>query len=363
MKAENNVSVPPKARKVTIHDVAQHAGVSSMTASRAVNDQQYVRPELRDRVMTAVRELGYTPNLAARAARSGSLLVGLLYSNPASSNLNGFLMGAFKEAASSGCQLVIEPTATHADNLAAVKAMLRKGIDAIVLPPPLCDDEKVCKLLNKEGVTAIAFTTASPRSDTSAVLVDDYRGAKLMAERLIALGHRDIAFIKGDNSHSTARKREEGYRDAMVEAGLPLREDWTVDGDYTYRGGLAAGQRLLSAGPRPTAIFASNDDMAAAVLAVAHGLGIDVPAELSVSGFDDTPVATTVWPALTTVHQSIADMAGEAVRSAADAVRRKRAGDTVAVVHHFADLTLVERSSTGPAPSIQHLCDKTDIDI
>lgn len=349
MKAENKGSSRTQAKKVTIHDVAQHAGVSSMTASRAVNDQQYVRPELRERVMASVRALGYTPNLAARAARSGSLMVGLLYSNPNSSNLSGFLMGAFQEAARSGCQLTIEPTATHPDNLSAVKAVLRQGVDAIILPPPLCDDDKIQKLLRKENVAAVAFTTASPRSDTPAVLVDDYRGAKLMTEHLIDLGHRDIAFIKGDMSHSTARRREQGFRDAMQEAHLSLPEHWVVEGQYTYRGALGATQRLLSEKVRPTAIFASNDDMAAAALAVAHGMGIDIPGELSIAGFDDTPMATTVWPALTTIHQSIAEMAGEAIRTAAEMVKRKRTGETVPVVHQYADLSLIERGSTGPA--------------
>jgi LacI family transcriptional regulator len=350
-KSERNGGNGVRRQAVTIHDVARHAGVSSMTASRVVNRQHYVSEEMRDRVMASVRALGYKPNLAARAARSGTLQIGLLYSNPNSSNLSAFLMGAFLEAGKLGCQLLVEPTATHSSNQAAVKKLIEHGADAVVLPPPLCDDEEILKLLRRKAVTAVSFTTARPRSDTSAVLIDDYKGAVMMTERLIALGHRDIAFIRGDMKHSTAVRREEGFRAAMEDAGIPVNPAWVAEGQFTYRGGLEAARQLLEAKPRPTAIFASNDDMATAVLAVAHGLGIAVPDELSVAGFDDTPVATTVWPELTTIHQPIADMAAQAVLLALDGLRRKRAGETVPVVHHHADLELIERASTAEAPN------------
>lgn len=338
-----------RRQAVTIHDVAKHAGVSSMTASRVVNRQHYVSDEMRERVLASVRTLGYKPNLAARAARSGTLQIGLLYSNPNSSNLSAFLMGAFLEAGKLGCQLLVEPTATHASHQAAVTKLIEHGADAVVLPPPLCDDEQILKLLRRKGVATVSFTTARPRSDTSAVLIDDYRGAVMMTEHLIALGHRDIAFIKGDMKHSTAVRREEGFRAAMEDADLPVKPAWVVEGQFTYRAGLDAARQLLETDRRPSAIFASNDDMATAVLAVAHGLGMSIPEDVSVAGFDDTPVATAVWPALTTIHQPIADMAAQAVFLALDALRRRRAGETVPITHHHAELQLVERASTGIA--------------
>jgi len=342
----------PRRRRqaVTIHDVAKHAGVSSMTASRAVNEKHYVSAAMRERVMASVRALGYKPNLAARVARSGGQQIGLLYSNPNSSNLSAFLMGAFLEAGKLGCQLLVEPTATHPSGLAAVTKLVEHGVEALILPPPLCDDDEVLKHLRKKDVVAVSFTTALPRSDTSAVLVDDFKGAVMMVEHLIHLGHRDIAFIRGDMRHSTAVRREQGFREAMEDAGVPVNPAWVVDGEFTYRGGLEAAQRLLSQDPRPTAIFASNDDMASAVLAVAHGLGITIPDQLSVAGFDDTPVATTVWPELTTIHQPIADMAAQAVLLALEGIRRKRAGESVSIIHRHAELQLVARASTaGPA--------------
>ena len=349
--ASDKKGEPRKRRQaVTIHDVAKHAGVSSMTASRAVNQQHYVSAEMRERVMASVRELGYKPNLAARVARSGGQQIGLLYSNPNSSNLSAFLMGAFLEAGKLGCQLLVEPTATHSSGLAAVKKLVEHGVEALVLPPPLCDDEEVLKLLRRKAVVAVSFTTATPRSDTSAVLVDDFKGALMMVEHLIGLGHRDIALIRGNMEHSTAVRREQGYREAMQDAGIEVNPDWVVDGRFTYRGGLEAAQKLLSAQRRPTAIFASNDDMATAVLAVAHGMGISIPEELSVAGFDDTPVATTVWPELTTIHQPIADMAAQAILLALEGLRRHRAGESVSIIHRHAELQLIERASTAPPP-------------
>lgn len=336
-----------RRQAVTIHDVARHAGVSSMTASRVVNQRHHVSEEMRERVMASVRALGYKPNLAARAARTGNLQIGLLYSNPNSSNLSAFLMGAFLEAGKLGYQLLVEPTATHPTHLAAVRKLVDHGVEALILPPPLCDDEEILKMLRKRGVTAVAFTTAKPRSDTSAVLIDDYKGAVMMTERLIALGHRDIAFVRGDMKHSTAVRREEGFRAAMADAEIEVRPQWVVDGDFTYRGGLDAGRRLLESGDRPTAIFASNDDMAAAVMAVAHRKGMDVPGDLTVAGFDDTPLASAVWPALTTVRQPIAAMAREAVVLLLEQIRARRAGRQPQVTHKQLKYAMVERESTG----------------
>jgi len=327
----------------TIHDVARHAGVSSMTASRVVNDYPHVSAPVRERVNAAIETLGYRPNTQARATRTGIAQIGLLYSNPNSSNLSNFLMGAFKEASASGNQLLIEPTPAHPTPLAAVRKLVEAGVRAIVLPPPLCDDPEVFAYLERERVPSVSFATATPRPEKAAVFVDDYAGARMMTQHLIDLGHVDIAFIRGDPKHSTARRREEGFRETMAAAGLAVPDTRVADGDFTYRSGLDAARQLLAAGKRPTAIFAANDDMAAAVSAVAHGLGLDVPSELSIGGFDDTPVASTVWPELTTIRQPIAEMAATAVSMAAALIRQDGEDERR---HVNAGLTLVPRAST-----------------
>ena len=207
------------------------------------------------------------------------------------------------------------------------------------------------ELLWRAQVQGLSFATAEPRSHSSAVFIDDFEGARCMTRHLIDLGHRDIAFVLGDPSHSLSRRREEGFRAAMAEAGLVVPAERLVQGMFTYRSGMEVGNALLAGEPaaRPTAIFASNDDMAAGIVAVALGLGIRIPAELSVAGFDDTPIAESIWPPLTTIHQPIAEMAASAVTLAHELVKRGRNGGAPEVTHHRCKFTLVVRGSTGKA--------------
>jgi LacI family transcriptional regulator len=345
------VDTPARRTGATIHDVARHLGVSSMTVSRVVNGRDGVKPELRERVLAAIKELGHVPNVAARAARAGVSRIGVLFSNPRSSNLGEFLMGAFSAGGKLGCHLVVEPTAAHANEIDAVRTVIAAGVDAVILPPPLCDSMEALELLWRAQIQAISFATAEPRSHSSAVFIDDFEGARSMTRHLIELGHRDIAFVLGNPTHSPSRRREEGFRAAMAEAGLTVPSSRLVQGMFTYRSGMEVGKALLECEreTRPTAIFASNDDMAAGIVAVALGLGIRIPAELSVAGFDDTPIAESIWPALTTIHQPIAEMAASAVTLAHDMVKRARGAGAPEVVHHRCKFSLMVRGSTGPA--------------
>lgn len=331
----------------TIHDVAKHAGVSSMTASRVVNDYPHVRPAVRAKVKEAIKALGYRPNSLARATRTGITQIGMIYSNANSSNLSSYLMGAFRQASLSGCQLLIEPSQVHPSPADAVRKLIELGVGAVILPPPLCDDASIHGLLEEAGVGAVSFSTARPQPNTPAVFIDDFEGARLMTQHLLDLGHVDIAFVRGDPAHSPAQRREQGFRDTMAAAGVAVRDNYVADGGFSYRGGLEAARQLLGLRRRPSAIFAANDDMAAAVSAVAHGLGLSIPADLSIAGFDDTPVATTMWPELTTIHQPIADMAASAVLLAMEIGRSD--GDVATKVQ--AELTLVQRASTSAPPA------------
>jgi len=339
-----------RKKAVTIHDVARHASVSSMTASRVVSGSSKVSEELRKRVLASIAELNYVPNVGARAARSGATRIGVLFSNPRSSNLGAFMMGAFGESSRSGAQLIVEPVAGHAHELDAVKKVLSVGVDGVILPPPLCDSIDAFELLKRANVPALGFATAMPKSHSSAVQVDDFEGARAMTQLLVSLGHHDIAFVRGDPSHSPALRREEGFRMAMAEAGLDIRPEWMAQGYFSYRSGLDVGRELLDRGEgkRPTAIFASNDDMAAAIIAVAHGLDVRVPQDLSVAGFDDTPLASVLWPPLTTVHQPLAEMAAKAVEIMTDHIRQARLGGEPQPVHNVAPFTIIERGSTAP---------------
>jgi len=192
--------------------------------------------------------------------------------------------------------------------------------------------------------------TAATRDGVFTVTIDDHAAAYAMTQRLLSMGHRRIGFIRGDANQTASSKRFEGYADALQSAGLSADPALVAQGDFSYRSGLAAAERLLKSPSRPTAIFASNDDMAAGAMSMAHRLGLAAPADLSICGFDDTAIATTVWPELTTVRQPIAEMAEVAVELLVLAVRRRRAKEPVPPESRRLGFTLVERQSDGPAP-------------
>jgi len=348
-----SASTPPRpdaAGDATVHDVARMAGVSAMTVSRVINGRASVSAVTRNKVEAAITALRYQPNLAARAARTGTLRIGLLYSNPSAAFLSEFLVGAMDQCRQGGGQLLLERCDDLASQRSAIACLVEAGVDGILVPPPLCDSTEVLAQLNQMGVPAIAVATARPAPGVSAVRIDDYQGALAMTQYLIAQGHRDIGFIEGDPAHTPALLRRQAFEDAMRDAGLKVDARRVAQGYFTYRSGLDAARELLGADTLPTAIFASNDDMAAATLAVAHGMGLQVPQQLSVCGFDNTPVATTVWPELTTIHQPIADMARAAVQLVIDEIRQRRAGETAATTHQLMEFTLMVRASSGVAP-------------
>ena len=166
-----------------------------------------------------------------------------------------------------------------------------------------------------------------------------------MTRHLVALGHRRIGFVCGNPNQTASDRRLAGYRDALIEAAIEVDDALIMPGLFSYRSGLDAAEQLMTLEARPTAIFASNDDMAAATVAVAHRHGIDVPGDLSVCGFDDTAIATTIWPELTTIHQPIAAMSRAALDLLAGEVRRRRAGQAIATRHMLLDFELVRRQS------------------
>src|SRR5262249_16274255 len=155
-----------------------------------------------------------------------------------------------------------------------LKNIIGAGFDAVVLPPPLCDSDAVFGFLERKGVQALSFATADLRPDRSAVIINDFDGARMMTTHLLELGHRDIAFLQGDPAPSRAKRRESGFRQSMADAGLTVEPRRIAPGLFTYRSGLDAARRLLESNDRPTAVFAANDDMAAGVAAIAHGLGL-----------------------------------------------------------------------------------------
>jgi LacI family transcriptional regulator len=333
----------------TIGDVARLAGVSPMTVSRVINGEKNVKATTREAVLAKIAELNYSPNPAARSLAGAELCtIGLLYSNPSLSYLSEFLVGSLEQAARLHVQLVVAKCDGEEAEADAARRLLANGLDGLIIAPPLCDLPEIRDLLSAEHLSAVAVAPGPLSDELSGVRIDDRGAAAAMTRHLIQLGHSRIGFIIGNPDQSASPMRTQGYRDAMAEAGLSINEELIVQGYFTYRSGLEAGEALLGLPNPPTAIFASNDDMAAATINVAHRKGYIVPADLTVCGFDDTEAARSIWPELTTIRQPVADMSRAAVDLLVHEIRERRAGRTPPIVTRLLDFELIRRGSDAP---------------
>lgn len=330
----------------TIADVAQRAGVSPMTVSRVINGESNVREATREAVQAAIVQLDYAPNRAARRlAGATQLRLGILYSNPSEAYLSAFLLGSLDQASRSDIQLVVQKCDLGDHERAVAQRLIGSGVDGIILPPPLCDSPLVLDVLLAARVPTVVVATGCPPPEAGAVSIDDRGAAQAMTTHLIELGHQRIGFVSGNPNLTASGERLAGYRDALAAHGRGFDETLVAQGLFTYRSGLDAAEELLERAAAPSAIFASNDDMAAAAVAVAHRRGLDVPGDLTVVGFDDSALATTIWPELTTIHQPIADMSRAAVDLLAGMLRDRRGGGGMPVRHVTLDYTLIRRQS------------------
>lgn len=334
-----------KDSNTTISDVAKLAGVSVTTVSRVLNGEKYVREDKKTAVDQAVKKLEYQPNVYARSlAGDRSYLIGLLFDDPRGDYLSGMQRGAMRKCREIGYHLVVErfdETAT----LDEIRAFLTKlSLTGVVLTPPVCDNKIILAALESKKIPTVRIASSMPYPGMADIRIDDYQAAFQMTEHLIGLGHENIGFITGDLDHADARERLRAFRDAMEQAGLSVNEAWMARGTYQFDSGIVAARAVLALkGKRPTAIFAANDDMAAAVIVVARELGISVPEELSVAGFDDIPLASAVSPALTTIRQPVIQMAEVAIETLMKIIR---GDDSVADRPHMMPVEFVRRGST-----------------
>jgi LacI family transcriptional regulator len=335
-------------RRTTIVQVARLAGVSNKTVSRVTNGELHVRPEVRQRVAAAIETLGYRPMQSARslsARRSG--LLALVYDNPSPSYLVR-VQGAARQCCDElGMRLLFHPC-DHRDLHLAV-ALVRLATDlrleGMVLVPPVSLDKGVVDALAAAHIPVSLLAPARSHRGTCAVMLDDEHASKTLAEHVLSLGHLRIGFVRGHPDHEASRARLAGFRRALREAGTAGDQCVVVEGDFSFTSGRSAGAALLDRPIRPTAIIASNDDMAAGVMAAAHDRGIALPAELAVCGFDDTPLASMLWPTLTTMRQPIGELAYSGTRML---IERIRGGNETAALNLRHEL-VVRGSTVAPA--------------
>lgn len=334
----------------TIYDIAKHTGVSKSTVSRVVNGGGYVHPKTRSLVAKAIKTLRFSPNRAARnLVNRSEARIGLIYNNPSVAYFSELLMGALEGASRNGAQLVVDKCAVGdmAAACEAVRGLVRAGLNGIILAAPLSEQGDLIKELTKQGVSIAGIATGRFRTDVNCVEIDNYKAAYEMTNYLIGLGHKRIGFVKGHPGIPSSKERNLGFETAMRDAASKVEAPVLVQGFNDYRSGLNAGEQILAGKSKVTAIFASNDDMASAVMSMAHRKGLDVPKDLSVVGFDDT-IAGAVWPELTTIRQHISKISSTAVDVIMEDIRLRRAGGKPKPRNHLIEYMLVERESAAP---------------
>jgi len=334
-------------RPATINEVAALAKVSIKTVSRVLNSEPNVRPQTRDRVLSATKQLNYRPNLSARRLASNrSFVIGLLYDNPQSDYVTTIQEGCLEVCRKEGYHLLIHPCRRSSPEFLSDIMGLHSGAtsDGFILTQPVSELESLTSTFIDRN---IPFVRISQReSDIShCISVDDVLASSKMTEHLIELGHRRIGFIMGHPDHGSSHDRLLGYTKALDKHGIPRDEALIEQGLYSFESGYSCARRLLSPGPQPTAIFASNDHMAMGVLTAAHEKKILVPSQLSVCGFDDTPMARYAWPPLTTLRQPIKQVARLATEVLLSLIRKGEDTESDYQLHS----ELIKRSSSGPA--------------
>ncbi|HEU4704402.1 MAG TPA: LacI family DNA-binding transcriptional regulator [Sphingomicrobium sp.] len=330
----------------SIDDVAALAGVSIKTVSRVLNDEPGVRPATRERVEQAIRTLNYRPSLAARSlAGKHSSLIGLLYENPSANYVFDLQSGAIARCRESDQHLFIQSCNDLGDRMIdEVLAMVEQThVDGLVVTAPLSANHRLIAALDQRDILFVRVAPDDLDHRSPSVEMDDRAAAAEMTRHLVELGHRRIAFILGHPAHYSSRLRFAGFNSAVAESGLDPSQQSFEQGFNTTDSGLEAGLRLLDRPDRPTAIFASNDDMAAGAILAAHRLGLDVPRDISITGFDDSQLASVVWPPLTTIHQPTYDMCYTATGLLIDLIKGSRVESRILCSHR-----MVVRHSTAP---------------
>jgi LacI family transcriptional regulator len=335
----------------TIYDVAELAGVSAKTVSRVVNDDKAVKASTREKVLAVMAQLDYRPNAQARSLRLGSKAsIGLLLEDPTSGYQGRFHHAMLTACMESHKYLAVE---LYEQGMADWQAYLDRfitdaGIKDMILLPTLCDFGPLKSFLKSRNINCVLISPSTPDSHYASVAMDDRLAARDVVDYLLQLGHTKIAHIAGHPDHAASILRRNGFYEAFDAASLPRPPAAYVDsGFFSFKSGFEAAERLLSLKDRPTAIFACNDEMAAATCSVAHKMGLRIPEDIAIIGFDDAPISSAVWPALTTVRQPYLEMARRSIQIL-DA-----AGDTLTAsdrqVRHIIDHEIIVRETT-PAP-------------
>lgn len=332
---------------VTIKDIAKELGISASTVSRALSDSPLVNAETKRAILQVAERLGYQRNELARALVMGSLgAIGLILPDITNPFFSDVARGVGEIADRIGVGVILCNTDERIDReLSYIRLMRRKRVDGLLL----CSTTIDAPYLQELALARIPFILVSRLSgqhDVPFVITDDHAGAKLAVEHLVDLGHRNIGFIGGPENVQASRDRMESYLNVLNENGLAALPDWKSYAGFTQAAGREAAQRMLSLPDRPTAIFAANDVTALGVLEVAEGLGLRVPQDLSLVGYDDIIYASLPRIQLTTIAQPAVEMGQIAANWLFEALEHP----AIPGLQRTLMPRLVVRSTTAPAP-------------
>lgn len=339
---------------VTTADVARRAGLSKMTVSRVLNDHPYVSAETREKVMTAVRELGFTPNTLAKRFFTGrTQLVGLIMPIEfmfTSHYFKDLFRGVLTGLEDKGYDLLLHDSRSTRITPFDKALELVKGrlVDGLLVVAPMAQDDYVYRL-TREGVPLVVMGESAHREEVSRVGIDNEGASALAVGRLIEAGHRNIAMLTFEKDHLEAQLREKGYRQALERAGIPIREELIGVGHYQRVEAYEETRRIFAAHPEVTAIYAANLEMALGARDALYSLDKKVPDDVSLVSFDDSHELEVLDPPITALRQKPYEVGLTAARMLMDIVDSKNAGE---VRQSMIDTELVERSSIA-SPSRQ----------
>lgn len=324
----------PELGTATINDIARIAGVSKKTVSRVINQSPLVREDTRDKVLALMKQVGYAPDPQARGlAFRRSFLIGMVYDNPNAQYIVNIQNGALDCLRGSGFELVVHPCDSRgADFVDGVRRFVQQQkLHGLILLPPLSENQPLVDALNSIRCRHVRIASVRFEDAEQMIVSNDRAAAAEVADYLESLGHREIGLIAGPRTYRSAHERNGGFLDALARRGIHLPPARIFEGGYTFESGVAGAEYLLAQKPRPTAIFACNDEMAAGAYKAAFRRELRIPEQLSIVGYDDSPLASRLWPPLTTVRVPIRDM-GRSAAAMLIGERDVRIGDAAQVV-------------------------------
>ncbi|KGK00117.1 LacI family DNA-binding transcriptional regulator [Thalassotalea sp. ND16A] len=341
---------------VTIKEVAHHAQVCIKTVSRVLNNESYVKEETRERVLAAIEQLNYQPSVAARnLAGAKSHTIGFLYDNPNAYYICDMQDGILSACRSRGYELLISPCDANSPTICEdiVTMVGQSRVDGLILTPPLSEMPTILDTLNELDVHYVRIISGSATNNVvpGCVLVDDHQAAYQITKLLLSLGHQSIGFLEGDIKHGSSTERLKGFQAALAHHGINSDESLILSGSYTFESGAEGAKKLMALPSKPTAIFACNDEIAAGALFAARQMNIDIPKQLSIVGFEDSPFSRQSWPQLTTAHQPNKQISQYAAAMLFDLLRQRSISTASSVANLFSP-HLVIRDSTGAAESV-----------